>query len=148
MRSFFFSFIIISSFFATAQEEDGYSDTDLQDFLLINGEIQAARLENMRQFDSLIIALPIDQQAWEEMLFDYKQSRNLDSLRLKYSAVEFQSFYYIMSYKKRQKEYFPVLIKNLQAKYGMEDDFFQHLRMRVQSIPSLRERLREIEIKK
>jgi hypothetical protein len=148
MRNFLFGFILISSFFASAQEENGYSDTDLRTFILINGEIQAAKAEDNRRIDSLIIALPIDQQAWEEMLFDFGQTRDLESLKLKYSDQEYKSFYYIMSYKKRQKEYFPILIKKVQTKYGMEDDFFQHLRMRLENMPSLQRRLSRIQLEK
>lgn len=147
MRSSLFILFIFLCLGTSAQSEEDYSDADLQNFLRINQELQEARKAQTRQFDSLLMALPIDMQLWDEMQYDYRQFKNVDSLKTKYSDQEFEIFYYLMSYRKNQRDEFPNILKQIEEKYGMSDDFFQHLNMRVQNIPSLRERLTNIQIK-
>ena len=147
MRSSFFILFISLCFCTSAQSEEDYSDADLRNFLRINQELQEAREEQIRQFDSLFMVFPIDMQLWDEMQYDYRQFKNVDSLKTKYSDQEFEVFYYLMSYRQNQRDEFPNILKKIEEKYGMSDDFFQHLNMRVQNIPSLRERLTNIQIK-
>jgi hypothetical protein len=147
MRSSFFVLFISLCFCTSAQSEEDYSDADLRNFLRINQELQEAREAQIRQFDSLFTVLPIDMQLWDEMQYDYRQFKNVDSLKTKYSDQEFEVFYYLMSYRQNQRDEFPNILKKIEEKYGMSDDFFQHLNMRVQNIPSLRERLTNIQIK-
>ena len=147
MRSLFFIFLIPLCFCASAQSEEDYSDSDLRTFLLINRELQEAKLAQNRQFDSIFATLPIDAQLWDEMQYDYHKLKNVDSLKAHYSAKEFEVFYYLMSYRKSQRDKFPSILHAIEDKYGMSDDFFQHLSMRIQNIPSLRERLSSIQIK-
>jgi|GEM_PF-3269739 len=147
MKNVLIIFLILFSTCASAQSETEYSDTDLRNFLLINQDLQKARLEQRQQFDSLLLAAPIDQQLWEEMLFDYHQLKDVDSLKALYSAQEFEVFYYLMSYRKTQRDEFPAILLAIEEEYGMTDDFFQHLAMRIQNIPALRARLATIKIK-
>ena len=147
MRSSFFILFISLCFCTSAQSEEDYSDADLRNFLRINQELQEAREAQIRQFDSLFKVLPIDMQLWDEMQYDYRQFKNVDSLKIKYGDQEFEVFYYLMSYRQNERDEFPNILKQIEEKYGMSDDFFQHLNMRVQNIPSLRERLTNIQIK-
>lgn len=148
MKNLLFTFMILFSTCASAQSETEYSDADLRNFLLINQDLQKARMEQKQQFDSLLLALPIDQQLWDEMYYDYRKLKDVDSLQTLYSSQEFEIFHYLMSFRKTQRDEFPAILKATEEKYGMTDDFFQHLAMRVQNIPALRERLSTIKINK
>jgi len=147
MKKLVLLFSLLFSICASAQSETDYSNSELRNFLLINQDLQKARVEQREQFDSLLLAVPIDQQLWDEMLFDYQRLKDVDSLKTLYSPQEFEVFYYLMSYRKTQRDEFPAILYAIQEKYGMTDDFFQHLAMRVQNIPALRERLSTIKIK-
>ncbi len=146
MKKVLIFLMVLFSTCASAQSETDYSDSELRDFLLINQELQRARVEQRAEFDSLLAVVPMDQQLWDEMLYDYHRLKDVDSLQTLYSAKDFEVFYYLMSYRKTQRDEFPATLAQIQEKYGMTDDFFQHLAMRVQNIPSLRDRLSKIQI--
>jgi len=146
MKNIFITLLILLSTGLSAQSDDNYSDEDLRNFLLVNRALQEIKQNQIRQFDSLLASTPMDQQLWDEMQYDYHKLKNVDSLRISYSEQEFQVFYYLMSFRKGQRDKFPALLLKTEEKFGMSDDYFQHLSMRLQIIPTLRDRLAKIKI--
>lgn len=135
------------SFYASAQSETEYSDEDLENFITISQGIQELHQKQASSLDSAMQAIGLEKYVFEEMAYDYKLKRSLDSLSPKFTEQEIKSFYYIMSFRQFQIEQMPSLIEAEAKKHGMSEDYFQHMAMRIQNIPSLQKRITSLSIK-